>query len=112
LQKNIEFQEKASNQEISTGGGGLAAARVPPPAAPERVAPQEIQAAKAEVDQTLADIEKRKADMDRAQKLHQNQFISTQEMDAARTAHEIALANHRKAKEYYALAVEGPGRRN
>ena len=46
--------------------------------------------------------------MERAKKLHQSQFISAQEWDAARTAYEMALANHRKAKEYYALVVEGP----
>ena len=60
------------------------------------------------MDQTLADIEKRQADMERARKLHQSQFISAQEWDAARTAYDAALAGHRKAKEQYALVVEGP----
>ena len=108
LQKNIEFQEKASNQEISQAEAALQAAESRFQQLLSGSRPQEIQAAKAEVDQTLADIEKRKADMERAQKLHQNQFISAQEWDAARTAYEMSLANHRKAKEYYALAVEGP----
>jgi len=70
--------------------------------------PQEIQLAKAEVNQTLADLEKRKADMDRAEKLYQGQYIAAQEWDSARTAYAVAVAYHQKAKENYALVVEGP----
>ena len=70
--------------------------------------PQEIQLAKAEVNQTLADMEKRKADMERAKKLYQDKYISAQEWDSARTAYEVAVAYHKKAKENYALVVEGP----
>jgi HlyD family secretion protein len=108
LQKNIEFQDKASNQEILQAEAAVqaVASRLQQLLSGSR--PQEIQAAKAEVDQTLADMEKRKADMERAQKLHQSQFISAQEWDAARTAYDAALAGHRKANEYYALVVEGP----
>ena len=70
--------------------------------------PQEVQLAKAEVDQTLADMEKRKADMERAKKLVQDNYISAQEWDSARTAYDVAVATHQKAKENYALVVEGP----
>ncbi len=108
LQKNIEFQDKASNQEISQAEAAVTAAESRLQQLLTGSRPQEIQAAKAEVDQTLADIEKRKADMERAQKLHQSQFISAQEWDTARTAYDAALAGHRKAKEQYALVVEGP----
>jgi len=70
--------------------------------------PQEIQLAKAEMNQTLADMEKRKADMERAKRLVQDNYISAQEWDAARTAYEVAVATHQKTKEKYALVVEGP----
>ncbi len=70
--------------------------------------PQEIQLAKAEVDQTLADLEKRKADRERAKSLHEKKYISAQEWDTARTAYDVAVAYHQKAKENYALVVEGP----
>ena len=70
--------------------------------------PQEVQLAKAEVDQTLADMEKRKADMERAKKLVQDKYISAQEWDSSRTAYDVAVATHQKAKENYALVVEGP----
>ncbi len=70
--------------------------------------PQEVQLAKAEVDQTQADMEKRKADMVRAKRLVEDKYISAQDWDAARTAYEVAVATHQKAKENYALVVEGP----
>ncbi|NWF57229.1 MAG: efflux RND transporter periplasmic adaptor subunit [Syntrophaceae bacterium] len=70
--------------------------------------PQEVQLAKAEVDQTLADLEKRKADRERAKKLYEGKYISAQEWDSARTAFEVAVATHQKAKENYALVTEGP----
>jgi multidrug efflux pump subunit AcrA (membrane-fusion protein) len=61
-----------------------------------------------EVDQTLADMEKRKADRERAKKLMEGKYISIQDWDAARTAYEVAVATHQKAKENYALVTEGP----
>ena len=70
--------------------------------------PQEIQLAKAEVDQTLADMEKRKADRERAKALYEKKYISAQEWDATRTTYEVAVAYHKKARENYALVVEGP----
>ena len=70
--------------------------------------PQEVQLARAEVDQTLADMEKRKADRERARKLFEGNYISAQEWDTARTAYEVAVATHQKAKENYALVTEGP----
>jgi HlyD family secretion protein len=108
LQKNIEFQDKSSGQEISQAEAALQAAEARLRQLQSGSRPQEIQAAKADLDQTLADIEKRQADMERARKLHQSQFISAQEWDAARTAYDAALAGHRKAREQYALVVEGP----
>ena len=108
LQKNIEFQDKSSNQEISQAEAAVKAAEFRLQQLVTGSRPQEIQAAKAEVDQTQADVEKRKADMERAQKLNERQFISAQDWDAARTAYEMSLASYRKAKEQYALVVEGP----
>ncbi len=72
--------------------------------------PQEKQLAKAEVDQTLADMNKRKSDMERAKKLIEGNYISAQEWDTARTAYDVSVATHQKAKENYALVLEGPRR--
>jgi len=70
--------------------------------------PQEVQLAKAEMDQSLADLDKRKADRERAKKLFDGQYISAQDWDAARTAYEVAVATHQKAKQNLGLVTEGP----
>jgi HlyD family secretion protein len=108
LLKNIEFQDRATLQEISQAEAAVEAAHSRFQQLLTGARPQEIQAAKAEVDQTLADMEKRKADMDRAKKLYQDKYISAQEWDSARTAYEMSTASHQRAKENYALVVEGP----
>jgi HlyD family secretion protein len=108
LVKNIEFQDKSTSQEISQAQAAMDAAHSKLQELLHGSRPQEIQAAKAGVDQALSDMEKRKADMDRAKKLFQDNYISAQEWDSARTAYEMAAATHQKAQENYALVVEGP----
>ena len=108
LVKNIEFQDKATSQEISQAQAAMDAAHSKLQQLLHGSRPQEIQAAKAGVDQALSDMEKRKADMDRAKKLFQDNYISAQEWDSARTAYEMAVATHQKSQENYALVVEGP----
>ena len=108
LQKNIEFQDQATLQEIFQAEAVADAAQSRLQQLQTGARPQEIQAAKAEVDQALAEMEKRKADMNRGKKLHQDQYISAQEWDAARAAYEIALAHYQRVKEIYALVLEGP----
>ena len=108
LQKNIEFQDQASQQEISQAQAAMEAARSRLDQLLAGSRPQEIQAAKAAVDQTQADMDKRKADMDRAKNLYQDRYISAQDWDAARTAYDMALASYQKSQENYALVVEGP----
>ncbi|RPJ36138.1 MAG: efflux RND transporter periplasmic adaptor subunit, partial [Deltaproteobacteria bacterium] len=96
------------NHEVKKAEGVLEAAQSRLQQLLTGARPQEVQLAKAEVDQTLADMEKRKADMERAKKLVQDKYISAQEWDSARTAYNVAVATHQKAKENYALVVEGP----
>jgi len=108
LLKNIELQDQATLQEISQAEAAVEAAHARLQQLLAGSRPQEIQAAKANLDQALADMVKRKADMERAQKLYQDNYISAQEWDSARNAYEVAAANHKKAEENYALVVEGP----
>ena len=108
LLKNIEFQDQATRQEISQAQAAVDAARSRLQQLLAGSRPQEIQSARAAVDQAQADMEKRKADMDRAKKLYQDHYISAQDWDAARTAYEMALAGYQKVQENYALVVEGP----
>jgi HlyD family secretion protein len=108
LLKNIEFQDEATHQEISQAQAAVDAAKSRLQQLLAGSRPQEIQSAKAAVDQAQADMDKRKADMDRAKKLYQDNYISAQDWDAARTAYEMALASYQKSQENYALVVEGP----
>ena len=108
LLKNIELQDQATLQEVSQAASAVEAAQARLQLLLAGSRPQEIQQAKAGLEQNQADLIKRKADMDRAQKLFQDNYISAQDWDSAKNAYEVALANHKKAEENYALVVEGP----
>ncbi len=108
LLKNIAFQEQALQQEIAQAAAGVEAAQSRLRLLLSGSRLQEIQMAKAELDRALADLEKRQADMERAKRLYQNQYISAQEWDLARTAYEAALATYQRAQENHALVLAGP----
>jgi len=108
LQKNIELQDQGTLQEISQAEAAVQAADARLQQLLTGSRPQEIQSAKANLEQAQADLVKRKADMERAEKLFKSNFISAQEWDSAKNAYEVALANLKKAEENYALVVEGP----
>lgn len=108
LRKNIELQDRATLQEISQAEAAAEAAQAKLQQLLAGSRPQEIQAAKATLEQARADTVKRKADMERAEKLYQSNFISAQEWDSTKNAYEVAAASQKKAEENYALVVEGP----
>jgi HlyD family secretion protein len=108
LQKNIELQDKSTLQEISQAEAAVEAAHARLQQLLTGSRPQEIQAAKATLEQAQADTVKRKADLERAEKLYRNNFISAQDWDSAKNAYEVAAATQKKAEENYALVVEGP----
>jgi HlyD family secretion protein len=108
LQKNIELQDKSTLQEISQAEAAVEAAQARLQQLLAGSRPQEIQAAKATLEQARADTVKRKADLERAEKLYRNNFISAQDWDSAKNAYEVAAATQKKAEENYALVVEGP----
>jgi len=108
LRKSIELQDQSTLDEISQAQAALQAAQARLQQLLAGSRPQEIQAAKAGLDQAQADLVKRKADMKRAEKLVKSDFISAQEWDSAINAHDVAAASLRKAQETYALVVEGP----
>jgi len=108
LKKNIDYQDQATTQEISQAQAAVENAKARLQQLLDGSRPQEIQSAKAGVDQALADMEKKKADMDRAKKLYQDKYIAAQDWDAAKTAYDMAVANYKKARENYDLVVEGP----
>lgn len=105
---NIELQDQSSLQEISQAEATVEAAKARLQQLLTGSRPQEIESAKAGLEQARADLVKRKADMDRAERLFKDNFISAQDWDSARNGYEVALANQKKAEENYALVVEGP----
>ncbi len=108
LLKNIDFQDQATSHEILQAEAAVDAAKARLLQLQTGSRPQEIKSAKAVVDQASADLEKRKADMERAKSLYDKKYISAQEWDSARSGYEIALANYQKTQENHALVVEGP----
>ena len=110
LQKNIELQDQSTLEEVSQAEAAAHAAHARLQQLLAGSRPQEIQAAKAGLDQAQADLVKRKADMERAEKLFKSNFISAQEWDSAINAYDVAAANLKKVQENYALVVEGPRR--
>lgn len=108
LMKNIELQDQSTLQEVSQAQSSMEAARARLEQLLTGSRPQEIQQAKAMLEQAQSDLAKRKTDMDRAQSLFQNHYISAQDWDSARNSYEVAAAAHKKAEETYGLVVEGP----
>jgi HlyD family secretion protein len=70
--------------------------------------PQEIAAAKAAVASAQAETDFRKLDLDRAVQLNQSHNATQQELDAARTAYDMAKARLHQAGEQFKLVEEGP----
>lgn len=61
-----------------------------------------LQAARSNERQAFAQLEKAKNDLDRTLKLYEQGWRTDQEVDAARTSYDIALANHEAAKHQIA----------
>ncbi len=108
LLKNIQLQDRATAEAISQAQAAVSSAEARLQLLVTGSRPQEIEAAKAEVDRARAEMENRRMDRDRAQRLYQNNYIAGQEWDSARTAFEIAAANYEKARKNYSLVAEGP----
>ena len=70
--------------------------------------PQEIQEAKAAVENAEVELERARGDWERAQVLFKNDDISRSQYDQFRTRFESAGAMVKQARERHALVVEGP----
>jgi HlyD family secretion protein len=69
--------------------------------------PQEIQEAKAAVDNAQAEAARAKSDWDRAQTLHKNDDISTSQFDQFRSRFESSQAILKQAQQRYSLITAG-----
>jgi HlyD family secretion protein len=70
--------------------------------------PQEIDNARAALDRAKAEADRAGNDWKRAQKLYQNEDISTADFDAYKNRQESAVAQVRQAEEQLKLVLEGP----
>jgi HlyD family secretion protein len=69
--------------------------------------PQELRAAQAAVDQAQADLRFARQEVQRTEQLVQQQFVSPQQLDRARSTADAAGARARQASEQHALLVAG-----
>jgi HlyD family secretion protein len=70
--------------------------------------PQEIATAQAAVTVAKADLERLQLDLGRMTALYQRKTVSTEQYDAARTSHDVALGKYQQAIEQLKLIQEGP----
>ncbi len=70
--------------------------------------PQELEQAAAQAAQAEAELQKAKIDYERANKLYREEAISTDRMEAAKKAYDVAVSQHRRSIEGLSLVREGP----
>jgi len=70
--------------------------------------PQEVEQAAAQAAQAEAELQKAKIDYERAKRLYREEAISTDRMEAAKKAYDVAVSQHRRSIEGLSLVREGP----
>ncbi len=70
--------------------------------------PQEVEQAAAQAAQAEAELQKAKIDYERAKRLYGEEAISTDRMEAAKKAYDVAVSQHRRSIEGLSLVREGP----
>lgn len=105
---SIQWQRQTLESDVALRKAELQAAQAQLDQLLAGSRPQEIQQARAAVDDAKAQHEQAKADWDRAQDLIKNDDISRQQYDQYRTRLDSTAAALRQAEEKLALVVEGP----
>ncbi len=70
--------------------------------------PQEVEQAAAQAAQAEAELQKAKIDYERAARLYEEEAISTDRMEAAKKAYDVAVSQRRRSVEGLSLVREGP----
>ena len=105
---SIQWQRQTLESDIALRKAELRAAQAQLDQLLAGSRPQEIQQARAAVEDAKAQKDEAKADWDRAQDLFKNDDISRQQYDQYRTRLDSTTALLRQAEERLALVVEGP----
>lgn len=108
VQTAIEYQSETVQGQVAMRQSelGMAEARLKELLAGSRS--QEIEQARAAVDSARTEHERAVKDWERAQRLYQNEDISTAQYDQFKTRYESAVAALKQSQERLALVVEGP----
>ncbi len=104
----VEYQKAASESEIALRRAELAQTQAVLRQLEAGSRPQEKRASQAAVEDLRVQFKLASADWDRAQKLHQNDDISTAQFDQWRTRKESLSAALRQAEQRLAMVEEGP----
>lgn len=70
--------------------------------------PEEIEAARAGLDQALADLQRQEPEEARSRDLHAQGILSTRDLETSKAAFAASKANVRKAEQHHLLAQKGP----
>ncbi len=100
---NVEYQAQLAQAKANRAA---AAARLEQAEHGSR--PEEIQRAKATVDQAEANVRTSKTNLERAQQLNKTGVYAKQALDDAQNAYDVAVAQLKVARENYELARLGP----
>jgi HlyD family secretion protein len=103
----VSWQRETLAADVAQRGADLQAAEARLAELQNGARPQEIQEAKAAVDNAEAEAARAKSDWERAQRLHKNDDISTSQFDQFRSRFESAAAMLKQARERYALIAAG-----
>lgn len=101
----LEQREFAA--QVEQAKGALAAAQAKLALAMAGNRPQEVAEAGAAVNQTLANLDNARKNYERTETLYQQGAMSAQQRDAAKTALEVAEAQHSASRDSYSVTSEG-----
>jgi HlyD family secretion protein len=104
----IEHQQKESQGRIDQARAQVAAAQAHLDELLVGSRPQEIEEARATVDQARSELRKAALEWERAKQLFAKQTIAKQQWDEAKASFEMAKAQYERAREKYELIREGP----
>jgi HlyD family secretion protein len=110
MQTGVEYARASSEGEIALRRAEVAQAEAQLREMEAGSRPQDIRAAKAAVEDLHAQAKNASADWERAQRLYQNEDITTQQFDQFRTRWESLSAALRQAEQRLAVVEEGPRR--
>lgn len=96
------------SQEVELRKREVAAARAALAELEAGARPEEIAAAEAAVARAQAEVDYRKTELARMEKLRQSEATTEQELDTSRTAYDVAMARLREVQQQFALVKEGP----